>query len=457
MRDNRHLDELRIIANQRAEERDYWLEKLSGELEKCGFPYDYKKAGDDKPSVDVVSETFPQTLSSALSKLSTGSDVRLHIILVSVLILLLNKYTGKSDIIVGAPILKPDVKADFTNTTIALRTQIKEGMTFKELLFNVRQTCSEAVKNQGYPIEILIDELDLPFVEGNFPLFDTAILVENIHEKRHIRSVTPGMIFSFSRVGENIDCGLEYDSCLYEPSTAGRIMNHFRRLLEAVLTDVEMKIPAVDILSQEEKRQLLYDFNDTAAAYPKDKTIQALFQEQVERNPNNIALIGPANSNLRDKETGSTMKERISLTYDQLSCETDNLAALLVQKGVGPDSIVGLLAERSIEMIIAIFAILKAGGAYLPIEPPGPEARKSYMLKESKTTLLLTTRSLTEEVEKLQALPLETIYIEESNWVGAGLAPALDPTKNYRQLLASDLAYIIYTSGTTGKPKGILT
>ncbi|MFC2155938.1 AMP-binding protein, partial [Acidobacteriota bacterium] len=409
-------------------------------------------------------------------------------------------------IIIGSPILKPEVEADYTNIVIALRNQVKKGMTFKELLFAVRQTCSEAIENQGYPIEILMEELDLPFVDGDFPLFDTAILVENIHEKKHLSSVTPGIIFSFSKTNESIGCGLEYDSCLYEPATAGRFMSHFKRLLEAVLSDVEIKIQALDILSQEEKKKLLYDLNDTATDYPKNRTIPELFREQVARNPHNIALIGPAISNIPDKESGSTIGERISLTYNQLNSETDRLAALLLEKGVGPDTIVGLLAERSIEMIIAIFAILKAGDAYLPIEPRSPEARKLYMLQESRTNLLLATRSLSEEVEKLKNLPLETFFIEETSRRGifhkslweirvdalrqplpihqtqstvpgptpphSGTPPMegisqgrrepcvrppthheADPTLNS----AAGLAYIIYTSGTTGKPKGILT
>jgi len=371
------------------------------------------------------------------------------------------------------------------------------------LLLQVRQTVSEADENQNYPVEVISDQLGMPFStqESESPLFDVMSLLENIHDYDYVRHIKSNMVFSFMRTEETIDGILEFNKLLYDRSTIERIISHFRQVLQRVLTNPDIKLSDVDVMTEQEKRQVLFDFNDTATAYPKGQTIQALFQEQVERNPQNTALIGPALSNARDKGTGVVKMERISLTYSQLSHEIHDLAALLVQKGVGPDTIVGLLAQRSLEMIIAIFAILKAGGAYLPIEPQSPDARKLYMLRDSSAGILLTTRGLSEEVEKLKVnrtevdelkveklsgpgpeksedLPFETIFIDAGISVGARLAPAhdssvlpplhpeSDPTSNLSTLdsaagpltapRAAGLAYIIYTSGSTGKPKGVV-
>ncbi|MCI0471353.1 MAG: AMP-binding protein, partial [Candidatus Aminicenantes bacterium] len=347
---------------------------------------------------------------------------------------------------------------DFTNTAVALRNQIEKYMTFKEILLEMRQTCSEAVENQGYPLEILIEELGLSFKKEDFPLFDVAVMVENIHEKSHLDAAAPAVIFCFSSVDEIIACCLEYDSSLYAPATAGRIMSHFMRLLQAVLDNVEIKLSAVDILSEEEKKKLLYDINDTETSYPKNKTIQALFEEQVERYEHSIALAGAIHGGRPGKHGQSTVNKRISLSYRQLSREVHRLAGVLIQKGVTPDTIVGLLVERSLEMITAIFGILKAGGAYLPIEPHSPQARKLYMLKESKTSLLLTTSALIEEIENLDNLEVEKIYIEDCR--DESLYPVGTGGRGGNPLCRdgfASLAYIIYTSGTTGNPKGILT
>jgi amino acid adenylation domain-containing protein len=457
MRKERYLDELIVAAGKKTKEKDYWLDKLSGELEKTNFPYDFRRTGDFKRRIDVVKDKFSPASSLALSKLSAGSDVRLHIILMSLLIVLLHKYTGENDIIFGTPILKPDIDADFTNTVIVIRIRIENGMIFKELLFEARKTYSDAIKNQGYPIEILIDELGLPFVKGDFPLFDVAILGAGIHEKSHLDHVIPNIIFIFSRAGEVIDFALEYNSYLYDGSTAGRIVNHFKRLVETVLADIEIKLSAVDVLTKEEKKQLLQKFNDTAVPYPKEKTIRVLFEDLVEKTPDNIAVVGVNHSAPVEDEHLSSLPP-VSLTYRQLNREAGKLADVLIRQGAGPGAVAALLTDRSIERIVGIFAILKAGGAYLPIDPEYPQSRQEYILRDSNAGLLLISRGLEKKIEKLQNLQIGTLFIEPKPEVraGRGVPGESEPGRKSPSPSFSDPAYIIYTSGTTGKPKGTL-
>jgi amino acid adenylation domain-containing protein len=375
-----------------------------------------------------------------LIKLSAGSDVKLHIILTAALTLLLDRYTGKQDIIIGTPILKPNVdyEAEFTNTAIALRNRIKDDMSFKELLFDVRQTYSEAVENQYYPIEILIDEMGLPFSGGDFPLFDVAMVVENIQQKSHLNHVAPNIIFSFCRVDEDIVCSLEYDSSLYERATAGRITSRFKQLLQVVLADVELKLSAADILSQEEKEQLLGEFNDTGTSYPAGKTICRLFADQVKRTP------------LKPAVTFAGKK----LTFKELDEKSGMLAFHLVKQGIKSAGAAALMVDPSPEMIIAVLGILKTGSGYVPLNPKAPVERTAYILSDCNIALMLTTGSLFEKDEALKSLQVETIFIEET---GNGEQESRGENSSSSLTLDSpgNLAYVIYTSGSTGKPKGV--
>jgi amino acid adenylation domain-containing protein len=428
MIDSKRLYQLRIAAGKRVKERDYWLNRLSGEPAKSSFPAYYKRkgaAGQSLDTLDKVKFEFSKALSAKLLKLSTGSDARLHILLAAGLTLLIHKYTGSEDIIIGTPIYRAGTGANPINTVLTLRTRLEKSMTIKQLLLDVKQSMIEANENRNYPVEVLAEQLNIPFGDNTFSLFDIAILVEDIHDREYLNRVNPGMIFAFSRSGQSVTGYVEYNALLYERSGIDRIIIHFKNLMQAALSNPAVRTADIEILTDHEKKQLLVDFNDSFSAYPGDKTIHRLFEEQAEKFPDSIAVIGKGHGCM-----DAWMHGNIFITSRELSEKSDQLANLLKEKGVLADNIVGIMMERSIEMIIGILGILKAGGGYLPLDPDYPRERIDFMLKDSGAKILLT------------------------NLFEAGLHHSSNQFIDYH---SGSLAYVIYTSGTTGKPKGVLT
>ncbi|UCH95059.1 MAG: amino acid adenylation domain-containing protein [Candidatus Aminicenantes bacterium] len=424
-------------------ERDYWLKKLSGHLEKNTIPYDHKRSLNQR-SMEIVTTRFPREIFVKLLKLSNDSDLRLYIILVTALVIFIHKYTYNSnnDIIVGGPVIKQDIEGDYINTVLTLRNQLKENITFKELLFQVRQTIAEANENQNYPVESILGKLNIPFSrDDDFSLFDIAILLENIHYKKYLRHINLNMIFSFCKTDEYIEGEVEYNSLLYDKTTIEQILQYYIRLMQVVLLDVNLKINEIELLSEEERRELAMGFNDTRAANGEPKTLHRLFAEQAEKTPNSIAVL--------EAWSGSSM------TYREIDQNVNHLAQTLTENGVKPDIVVGVILWRSLEMIIGILAVLKAGGAYLPIDPAYPAERIKYMLADSKASLLVTTRTLAEECETVRKLEsnsnIKMIFIRLPGDFdfSSSTFPGFPPSQS------SSLAYIIYTSGSTGKPKGV--
>jgi hypothetical protein len=230
MRRIQYSDRTAVAANQNIKDKTYWLETLGGELIKSHFPYDRKGSGNEALQ-DRTMKTepleFPQMLSLMLKKLSSGIDLKLHIILAAGLVGLLDKYTAAGDIIIGSPILKQDKKADFINTILVFRTQVTCQMTLRDLLLQVKGTIINATKHQNFPLEVLPDLLNLPLAVNSdeFPLFDVALLLENIHDRTYLKGIHCSMFFSFRCTDNGIEGSLEYNSLLYHERTIKQIIN----------------------------------------------------------------------------------------------------------------------------------------------------------------------------------------------------------------------------------------
>jgi len=437
-----------IAAVQYGKEGEYWLKKFSGELQKTCFPYDSNiKSQPQRQTNHNIAFEIKTSNASKLVELSKGLDYRLYIILTAGLAALLYKYTGNKDIVIGSPIFKQDKDGNFINTMLPLRNPIDGAMTFKELLLDqVRPTIIEANEHQNYPIETLLFQLNMPVTPGEFPLFDVVVLLENIHEKKYIHSVHPNVIFSFSRIADAIEGKVEYNPALYRPDTIDSIIYHFKRLLEKVAVNINMSISEIDILGEEEKKHILYDFNggNQQLRYPHHKTLHRLFAEQVQRTPGYMALVGMSLGVGTRFIASAAGKQYVHLTYNELNEKSDRLAHLLIEMGVKPDTIVGIILERSIEMIIGILGILKAGGAYLPIDPDYPKDRINYMLADSGAKIVLTSDAIN-RVPTPNHLPMHLSTLSSSSTLTSTC-----------KVSSASLAYVIYTSGTTGKPKGSL-
>jgi amino acid adenylation domain-containing protein len=283
-------EDVSIAASQALKERNYWLTKLGGELLRSNFPYDHIKRENINPGLKIKTFKITHHLFARLMELSKGSDYTLYMVTVAVLVLLLNKYTHLTDIIVGAPIDRQDQEGDFINTVLPLRNQIKEGMNFKDLLLQVRQNIIEATEHQNYPMETLLFDLGMEYSEDEFPLFDVAVLLENIQERKYIRHIHSSLTFSFLRTDEALEGNLIYNSLLYDEETIEQIAKHFTSLMNYTLFNAGISVFEVEVLSEEEKKQQLFKFNDTSAQHLADRTLHGLFEEQAARTPGSTAV-----------------------------------------------------------------------------------------------------------------------------------------------------------------------
>jgi amino acid adenylation domain-containing protein len=432
------FEKVAVTGTSKAIERDYWLNQLAGELSKSCFPYDNPKGkrgpspGETVPPAAVTFQ-FSSELCGRLKKLSNHTDPLLHIILTASIVVLLEKYSGNRDIIIGIPIYKQDIQGEFINTALAIRTRLQKNTTGKELLLQFKQTVTAACQHQNYSLETLLYKLNLPETGGDFPLFDIAVLLENIHDKNYISHIPLNMIFSFTRTDAAIKGNIEYNAQLYTPTTVERIITHFTRVMEAVLTNPEREVNRIDILSEQEKQQLLYDFNDTQQEFSREKTIPDLFQEQVVETPDNIAVVAPL-----DIKNRTYMTYKTYITYQELNEKANQLAHWLRKKGVKPDTLVGIMLERSIDMIIGILAVLKAGGAYLPIDPESPLKRTRSILEDANVSFLLVNN------RELNRYLFTTLQGLRSSGKKPVLTPPRTPIRNFDSIPFPDRTLVDY-------------
>lgn len=370
-----------IAASQNIKEKNFWTKTLSGEWVKTSFPYDFRRTGESKYRLERIIPRLPEVLISKLFTVSKKSSQALHIMMAAGLAGLLYRYNyNNPDIVIGSPIYKQKIQGEFINTILPLRIQLSDDITFKELLEVVKQTVLAAVAHQNYPIELLVREFGLQ-VQDEFPLFDTVILLEDIHKKNYISHTYPNLTFSFSKKGDTLEGMAEYNTARFEKASIERFFEHFVRFLKSALFTADAELACIDFMSNSEKQQLLVEFNDTQKPYPDHRSIPALFEEQVEKMPGEVAVIYRNNR----------------LTFNELNGQADRLARHLRSRGVKAGMTVGIMVEHSFEMIVGVLGILKAGGAYLPIDTKLPLNRIITMLEDSGVSFLLTPRTIHDE------------------------------------------------------------
>jgi amino acid adenylation domain-containing protein len=430
------------VSRRYEKEHTYWLGKLSGDWQKSLFPYDPSvQSVQSVPSMprDTAEYEISGNVYTRLIELSSGSLQTLHIVLAAALTMLLAKYNGSRDIVIGTPVYRQATVEEFVNTVLLLRNRIAQSTTFKDLLMQAKDTLLEAVQNQNYPVEKLAVELSAGRNEtdGDFALFDVSLLLENIHDREYLSHIEHNLTFSFLKTETHIEGRVHYNAARYGEPYIRQILRHFNTLLETILFNLDVPFAEVNILSEEELNEYLRDYNDTTCEFPAEKTIHRLFEEQAQKTPDHIAVIDVVEAIHESPLQPDSGAQPASMTYSELNEQADRLANLLMGKGVGPETIVGIMLDRSIDMIVAILGILKAGAAYLPIDPSLPEERIDYMLKDSGAKVL---------VHGLDGSMVK--------WLEEFKEPASQPG-NLQTRESTNLAYVIYTSGTTGRPKGV--
>lgn len=413
-------------ANQNVKEKKFWLANLEGQPVKSSFPTDFRRGQTQQGAggkMEHVRFSLPDPLLENIKKIGGGSDQKVHVLLVAGVVELLNKYVQNKDIILGTPIYRQPVEGEFINTVVPLRLQLKGNLTMKQMIVQTAGVVKGAFQHQDYPLEVLTGQLDWAMEEDEFPLFEVAVVMENIQTCEYLKQVERhlNVIFCFKRTQYAVEMEIRYRDILYKRATMEKIGQYFIRMLSDGLSNLDAPLSSLDMLPDEERKKLLLDFNNYDRVYPKGKTIQQYIEEQVERTPDNIAV----------EFEGQT------LTYMQLNRKANQLARRLKRKGVEAETVVGIMVEPSLDMPVALLAILKAGGAYLPIDTELPKGRVMYMLENAGAKVLVTTGSAIEHIPFTSIIGNETV--EDVNIVVTPMRPHI---KAFDELPAPDRSLI---------------
>jgi amino acid adenylation domain-containing protein/non-ribosomal peptide synthase protein (TIGR01720 family) len=435
MNRERSTASLALAANQRKKEKAYWLNQLSDRPQKTSFPFDHDPGDGPVPyRLETLEFSLDENICRQLTVLSKGTDERLFIVLLTGVFILLKKYSGSSDILLGIPVSRPRDKSALLNHTLTIRNTLRDTVTFRQLLTEIRRVVIAAVNHQNFPIEILADLLEMTRTPGEgFPLLDVVVSLKNIHHDT-AHELSPNILISFDRDSRGIGGRFSYNAGRYSRAAIERLAAHFQALLEGVLADPGIQISAIELLSEKEKQEILVSFNDTDADFPGATAVHELVDRQAGLTPGAKAVI------YRDQQ----------LTYEELEKKTGKAAAVLKKKGIEADTITAVLFDHSPGMVVTLLAILKAGGAYLPIDPGIPAARIQYLIEDSGVKYIIAADRYLDKIRdhRDRVLPYSRL-IEDSSSVG----PLTGAGKTHQP---HHLAYIMYTSGSTGKPKGVM-
>lgn len=416
------LEELANLRQQSRSEREYWASKLAGQLDKAVVQYDRKPPA-GQPRVLASHElTIAGPSFAALERLHNRSERRLHMILTAAVALLLKKYTAREDVVLGAPVLRQEQEAQFINTVLPLRLAVPEASSFKDLILSARQTIEEATQHQNYPLRLLLEQLGLPGEAEDFPLFEVAVLLENIHQQSYIDHLNPRLTFAFRRDDDALRLRLDYDASRYHAASIARLGRHLACLLERALADINQTVARLDPIPTDERRQILQEFNATAGDYPVGRTVAQLFADQAARTPESIAVVCGQQS----------------LTFAELDRRANQLAHHLRGQGVGPEAVVAILLEPGLEMAVALLGVMKAGGAFLPLDPGYPRERIWTILDGSGAKIILSDST---QARRLSFTSLQGLHLLAAE---PRLTPARPVITDLDQLPIPDRSLVDY-------------
>ncbi|NEP72548.1 non-ribosomal peptide synthetase [Okeania sp. SIO2G5] len=448
---------------------NYWEQKLKNQP-VLALPTDRPRTTTETYRGATKILVLPKELCNAIKALSQQQGTTLFMTLLAAFKTLLYRYTQQPDISVGTPIAGRNLAQTenligFFVNTLVLRSNLEGNPSFLEVLTEVSQVAMEAYDRQDFPFEKLVEVLNPERYLGQTPLFQVMFVLQNnplsqiklsgvtlepIPREKNIskfdltlsmEEISPGKTSllennytgSLDKNKYGMIAGFDYNADLFDSETIERMAQHFQILLTGIVANPDSPISELPILTEAERNQLLLEWNDTVVEYPQDKCIHQLFEEQVQKTPDAVAVVF----------------EKQQLTYQQLNAKANQLAHYLQSLGVQPDTLVGICINRSLEMIVGLLGILKAGGAYVPIDPSYPTERLAYMLEDAALPVLLTSESV------LPSLPEHSAQVVclDSNWDTIANQSIDNPVI---EVTPDNLAYVIYTSGSTGKPKGTM-
>jgi len=458
--------EAQILAGPRADTSwDYWRTYLSGDLSPLDLPTDRPRPPVQTGRGAVQSILLDEEFAQRLRGLAEKHHVAIYSVLLAAFQTLLHRYTEQNDILVGFPKAGRSqatarVVGYFVNPVV-MRADFTENPRFADLLAKNQQAIAESSAHDWYPFSQLVQRIRPTRDPARSPIFQVMF---SWQKTTHLLPSEHAASFALGQADHAVDLGgllmrpipmthrvapfdltmsatevpgglvatIEYATDLFDAATIVRMAQSYRTLLENITRDPEQVVSAFPIIPDYERRQVLRDWNATAAPYPSHLCLHQLFEQQVERTPEVVAVV------CGDQH----------LTYRQLNQRANQLAYSLLQRGVGPDTLVGLSCERSAQLLIGVLAILKAGGAYVPLDPTYPQERLAFMLHDTNTPLLVTQRALGERLPSFSG----TLVCLDADESRIDQQPETNPTS---PVTPDNLAYLMYTSGSTGQPNGV--
>ena len=442
---------------------NYWQQRLAGELPVLNLPTDKPRPPIQTDNGGSYPFKLSEKLTEQLKELAQTEGATLYMTLLAAFQVLLYRYTGQEDILVGSP-TSGRSKAEFASivgyfiNSVVTRADLSGNLSFRDFLSQVRQTVLGALDHQDYPFALLVEKLQVERDSSRAPLFQAGFVLQKFLESQDLQKVLLSSKktlmnwgglevepFVLEQYESQYDLFLEmleedsslvgllkYNADLFDQQTIARMASHFQNLLEGIVNDPQQRVTALPLMTEVEREQILVEWNNTKTDYPKDKCIHQLFEEQVEKNPDAVAVVF----------------EQQKLTYSQLNSKANQLAHYLQKLGVVPETLVGICVERSLEMVVGLLAILKAGGAYVPLDPNYPTSRLNYMVEDAQLSIILTQEKwqhhLSETIGTVICLDTDSEIINQQS-----------QQMPENQVTANQLAYVIYTSGSTGQPKGV--
>ena len=436
-----------------AEDLAYWQEKLRGAPALLQLPT-------DRPRPPVLSYRgarrrfqIPTALTQAVRDCSRKEKVSLFAFFATTLNVLLYRYTGQDDILLGIPLSdrdRPELQTviGFLLHTHVLRTRLDENLRFRELLLHVQKDSLDLYAHRSPPFDEVVSALQPARSSSYSPFFQVGL---NWRDRDQLLSVIGleglevELVLAESRTAkfdltlmltdgdDSIDLEIEYNTDLFDEARIERMVGHFGTVLEAAVADTDRRLSELPLLTDAELQQLVVDWNRMEVAYPQDRCLHQLFEEQVDRTPDATAVVF----------------EHRQLTYRELNQRANQLARYLQKLGVGSDALVAICVERSLEMVVGLLGVLKAGGAYVPLDPSYPSERLEFMLADTGSPILLTLSGLQHRLLGCDRLVLRL----DADWplIAGEIADNVASAAKIEQL-----AYMIYTSGSTGRPKGVM-
>ncbi|HJT95680.1 MAG TPA: amino acid adenylation domain-containing protein, partial [Mycobacterium sp.] len=432
----------RVLDEQLA----YWKSRLAGAPESLDLPMDRARPAVPTFEGDVVEFTITPELTEALTGLARGRDATLFMVLLAAFQVLLSRWARQDDVSVGLPVdgrghRDAENLIGYFLNTVVLRSDLGRRPTFTDLLQSVRTNLVDAYDHRDLPFDRLVAELCPQRDVGHHPLYQvmfTYLAEEELRlgDLRLIRMDPDDRTSKFDLTlfvseagsGRGMNAGFEYSSDLFDRETVERLVGHFEVLLGGVVADPGARVVDLPLLSVGERRELVSGWHGSEVVFPGDVCVHELFEEQVARSPDAVAVVFGGES----------------LSYRELNERANGVAWRLRSLGVGPETLVGVCVDRSVELVVGLLAVLKAGGGYVPLDPVYPVARLAYMLSDSRASVVLTSSDL---VGHLGGIDAEMVALD-GDWPLVAENPV-------NVAAPSNLAYCIYTSGSTGKPKGV--